>query len=92
MKPKKRLPRWLKRLSRVKAELRSTRFPRRAEEGLRQCLALSAMARRLLGKDGPARRKGRAVDRAYSAEAKRVSVWRRESARFFGKKARRTGG
>lgn len=85
MKSKKRPPRWLERLSRVKAELRCTRFPRSAEEGLRQCLALSAMARQLLGKDGLARRKGRAIDRAYSAEARHASVWRRESARFFGK-------
>lgn len=84
MKPKKRPPRWLRRLSRVKAELRYTRFPRSAEEGLRQCLALSALACQLL-KDGTRSRRARAIDRVYDADARRVSVWRRDSARFFGK-------
>jgi hypothetical protein len=41
-----RLPLWLRRLDRVKAEVKGAGFPRAAEEGFRQCAALSAAALR----------------------------------------------
>ena len=34
--PVRKLPLWLRRLDQVKAELKGTRFPRTAEEGLTQ--------------------------------------------------------
>jgi hypothetical protein len=43
-----KLPLWLRRLERVKAELKGTRFPRTAEEGFRQCMMLSTTALRWL--------------------------------------------
>ena len=42
MQRDKEAPIWLKRLDLVRDELRRTRFPRTAEEGLRQCAELSA--------------------------------------------------
>src|SRR5205823_14000622 len=41
-----KVPLWLRRLDRVKAELKATRFPRTAEEGFRQCVILSTTALR----------------------------------------------
>jgi len=48
MKQPKQVPLWLRRLRLVKAELKGERFPRNAEEGLRQVAALSAAGRRIL--------------------------------------------
>ncbi len=42
------VPWWLKRLDLVRAELRGVRFPRTAEEGIRQCAELSEVSMRLL--------------------------------------------
>ena len=42
------IPWWLKRLNLVRDELRGIRFPRTAEEGLRQCAELSEVAMHLL--------------------------------------------
>lgn len=42
------VPWWLKKLNLVRAELRGMRFPRTAEEGLRQCAKLSAASMVLL--------------------------------------------
>ncbi len=39
---------WLRRLNQVRAELRQERFPRSAEEGLRQCLVLSGLSLKAL--------------------------------------------
>jgi hypothetical protein len=44
----RKLPLWLRRLDRVKAELKGTRFPRTADEGFRQCVALSTTSLRWL--------------------------------------------
>lgn len=44
MKRQKTVPWWVRRLDLVKAELKGWRFPRTAEEGLRQCLSLSAFS------------------------------------------------
>ena len=42
------VPWWLKRLDLVRVELKGMRFPRTAEEGLRQCAELSAASMDLL--------------------------------------------
>ncbi len=42
------IPWWLKRLDLVRAELRGMRFPRTAEEGIRECAELSEASMRLL--------------------------------------------
>jgi len=42
------IPWWLKGFDRVRAEFRNTPFPRKAEEGLRQCAELSAVSMELL--------------------------------------------
>jgi len=42
MQKDKEIPIWLKRLDLVRAELKGMRFPRTAEDGLRQCADLSA--------------------------------------------------
>ena len=42
------IPWWLKRLNLVQDELRGMRFPRTAEEGLRQCAELSDVSMHLL--------------------------------------------
>jgi hypothetical protein len=47
--PVREVPLWLRRLDRVKAELKATRFPATAEEGFRQCVALSTAALRFRG-------------------------------------------
>ena len=39
-------PRWLRRMDLVKAEMKTVRFPRTAQEGFRQCAELSETARR----------------------------------------------
>lgn len=48
MQKDKEIPIWLKRLDLVRAELKGMRFPRTAEDGLRQCAELSAASMRLV--------------------------------------------
>lgn len=81
----KRVPWWLRRLGRVKAELKGVRFPRSAEEGLRQCASLSAVSLRLLKHStGGRRRMHRVLARMTSAEASRAWKWRENRARYLG--------
>lgn len=93
MKRRKRLPRWLKRLARVKAELRQVSFPRSAEEGFQQCMALSTFALSLM-RDGVRAVRGSdgkkaslettgLLARLSHSEARRDRVWRRDRVRFF---------
>ena len=96
MKQPKQVPLWLRGLARVKAELKTTQFPRSAQEGFRQCAMLSADALRLLrqsvGKSRPGanqeqldREIGRLLARFAHADARWVGRWRRERARYFGR-------
>lgn len=96
MKRVKRIPVWLRRLDRVKAELRATGFPRTAGEGLRQCAALSAVSLRLLREEiskGRARageaqvetEVSRLLARFARADARWALRWRRDCARSFGR-------
>ncbi len=43
-----KVPIWLRKLSRVKADLRGGRWPRTTEEGLRQAIGLMALAYQIL--------------------------------------------
>lgn len=96
MKKRNQVPRWLKRLGKVKAELRGAIFPGSAEEGFRQCMALSAFALRLL-QDGArvvrGRRDGKETAMATSrliagmsrGEARLARVWKKDRVRYFQK-------
>lgn len=95
MKQPKRVPRWLRRLGLVKAELKAAHFPRSAEEGLRQVAALSAANLRILRAEVRSALAGAEESRVESAtyqllarlsraDAQRVSIWKRERARYFG--------
>jgi hypothetical protein len=94
MKPIHHVPLWLRRLDVVKAELAGTRFPRTAEEGLRQVAALSAVSLRMLEEDvrsampGADRKRLRKalyerLARISRVEAEWVHFWKRERARYF---------
>lgn len=96
MKLKKRVPRWLKRLDLVKAELKGVRFPRTAEEGLRQCAMLSTTGLRLLRESIRNSQPGaseeeiememrRLLARFSQADARWVARWRKERALYFGR-------
>jgi hypothetical protein len=97
---KRKLPRqvplWLRRLGLVKAELKGAHFPRSAEEGLRQVAALSAANLRILRAEVRSALAGVEESRVESAtyqllarlsraDAQRVSIWKRERARCFGR-------
>jgi len=88
------LPLWLRRLDRVKAELKGTRFPRTAEEGFRQCMMLSTMARRWLrdsikdnhpeaSEERLEAERRRLLARLSSAECRWLAEWKKERVRYF---------
>jgi len=92
----KKVPLWLRRLDRVKAELKATRFPRTAEEGFRQCVMLSATALRWFQDSIGAAHPGaseerleverrRLLARLSAAEGRWLAKWRRERVRYFGR-------
>lgn len=86
MKRPKEVPVWLRRLERVKAELREVTFPRTAEEGLRQAAALSVACLRMLEEE-VASAKGRRLllARLSRLDARRTLFWKKERARCFGR-------
>lgn len=90
----RKLPLWLQRLDQVKAELKGARFPRTAEEGFRQCMMLSTTAHRWfrgsLRADHPnaseeqlESERQRLLARLSAAEARWLTEWRKERARYF---------
>ncbi len=84
MKQPQTIPRWLKRLDLAKAELKSWRFPRTAEEGLRQCAKLSAASLKIFhattrNKTNP----DRLLAKLRQSESLLTPVWKRDCARFF---------
>ena len=83
MKRPKRVPVWLRRLPLVKAELGGLRFPRTAEEGLRQAAALSATSLRVLESQEGASKARRLLARMACTEARRILFWKKERARYF---------
>lgn len=94
MKQAKQVPRWLKQLSLVKAELQGVSFPRTPEEGLWQCAELSALSLRLLHNEIRNRQvransrhaalgMQRLLARLSHADSRRIARWRRDCARSF---------
>jgi len=94
MKQSKRVPIWFRRLDLVKAELRTVRFPRTAQEGFRQCIALSETALRWFRESIRDDRPGATgVDienerrlllaRFSAAESRRATRWKQERGRYF---------
>jgi hypothetical protein len=92
--PVRKLPLWLRRLGRVKEDLKGTRFPPTAEEGFRQCAALSATALRWLAdsiRDAHPRaseeqleiERRRLLVRLSAAEGRWLARWGKERARYF---------
>lgn len=92
--PPQRVPMWLRRLKRVKAELRGTRFPHTTEEGLRQVAGLSAASLRMLGNDvrramtGTESRQVQMTTRLLLARLSHAQYhqtlfWKKERTRYF---------
>jgi hypothetical protein len=85
---------WLRRLDQVKAELKGTRFPQTADEGFRQCVALSTTALRWL-RDSIRDSHPKATEaqletekrlllaKLSAAEHRWLIRWRKERARYF---------
>ena len=91
-----KVPLWLRRLDRVKAELKATRFPRTAEEGFRQCVILSTTALRWFQDSIRAAHPGASeqsleaerrllLARLSAAQTRWLTKWRKERVRYFGR-------
>lgn len=94
MKRPKKTPVWLRRLRIVKAEMKSSRFPRSAQEGFRQCAELSETARRLFREfiraDHPEasdedieQERRLLLARLSAAQARWIAKWTKERDRYF---------
>jgi hypothetical protein len=94
MKRPKKTPLWLRRLGIVKAEMKSSRFPRSAQEGFRQCAELSATARRLFREsiraDHPEssdedieQERRLLLARLSAVQARWTAKWKKERDRYF---------
>jgi hypothetical protein len=90
----KQPPLWLRRLDLVKAELKTVRFPRTAEEGFRQCAMLSETARRWfldsIRQEHPGwsqeqiEHERRLILARFSAiETRWIAKWKKERDRYF---------
>jgi hypothetical protein len=89
-----KVPVWLRRLQIVKAEMKSVRFPRSAQEGFRQCGELSDTARRLFwesiradhpeASDEEIEKERRLLLARFSAaEVRWLAKWKKERDRYF---------
>jgi hypothetical protein len=87
-------PRWLRRMDLVKAEMKTVRFPRTAQEGLRQCAELSETARRWFRQSLQADHLGASEEemekerrlllaRRCAAQARQIAKWKKELDRYF---------
>lgn len=94
MKRPKKAPLWLRRLDMVKAEMKSVRFPRSAQEGFRQCAKLSDTAlrwfRQSIRDDHPGlsqekieKERCLLLARFSAAEARHIAKWKKERDRYF---------
>jgi hypothetical protein len=94
MKRRAKIPLWLRRLDIVKAELKSLRFPRTAQEGLRQCAELSEAAhrwfRQSIQADHPSatdeeieNERRLLLARRCAAQSRQVAKWKKELDRYF---------
>lgn len=82
MKRHKPLPLWLRRLDLVKEDLKGWRFPRTAEEGLRQCAQLSAAGLRVFYATA-GKHPDRLLARLRQTELSRIPAWKKDCARAF---------
>ena len=87
-------PCWLRRMHLVKTELKTIRFPRTAQEGFRQCAALSETAGRWFRESIRADHPGaseKAIEkerqlllaRFCAAQARQIVKWKKERDRYF---------
>jgi hypothetical protein len=94
MKRSNKVPIWLRRMDLVKAEMKSVRFPRTAQEGFRQCAELSERARGWFRESIRADHPGASdkdiekerrllLARFCAAQARRIATWKRERDRYF---------
>jgi hypothetical protein len=94
MKRSNRVPRWLRRMDLVKAEMKTVRFPRTAQEGFRQCAELSETARRWFRQSIRADHPGVSEEeiekerrlllaRLCAAQARQIAKWKTELDRYF---------
>jgi hypothetical protein len=94
MKRSNRVPLWLRRLDLVKAEMKTVRFPRTAQEGLCQCAELSETARRWFWQSIQADHPGASEEeiekerrlllaRFCAAQVRRIEKWKKERDRYF---------
>jgi hypothetical protein len=94
MKHTKKIPFWLRRMDRVKAEMKTVRFPRTAQEGFRQCAELSETALHWLAQSIQDCHPGATEEkidqerrsllaRFSAAETGRVVKWKKERDRYF---------
>jgi len=94
MKDTKKPPRWLRRMDRVKAEMKTVRFPRTAQEGFRQCAELSETTRRWFWQSIRADHPGASQEeiekerrlllaRQCAAQARQIAKWKKELDRYF---------
>lgn len=94
MKRPKQPPLWLRRLDLVKAEMKTVKFPRTAEEGFRQCAELSETMRRWFldsirqehpgwSEEQVEHERRLILARSSAAEARRLAKWKKERDRYF---------
>ena len=94
MKRSNQVPLWLRRLDLVKAEMKTVRFPRTAQEGFRQRAELSATARRWfldsIRQDHPGaseeeieQERRLLLARFSAAQARWIKKWKKECDRYF---------
>jgi hypothetical protein len=85
MKHPKSIPLWLRRLDLVKAEMKTVRFPRTAEEGFRQCAELSATALRWLRQSIKVEHPGASEEKVGLELRKLMARWSAADARWIAK-------
>ena len=85
---------WIRRLDLVRAEMRTMRFPKTAQEGFRQCVELSETASRWFRQSIRDENPGAGVEvveqarqlllaRFSAAEARHMKQWKKERERYF---------
>jgi hypothetical protein len=94
VKHPKKAPLWLRRMDLVKAEMKTIRFPRTAQDGFRQCVELSETARRWFrqsirtghpgASDAEIEKERRLLlARLCAAQTRRLAIWKTELDRYF---------
>src|SRR5215831_12551613 len=84
-KRSKQVPLWLRRLDLVKAEMKTVRFPRTAQEGFRQCAELSTIARRWLRQSIKAEHPGASEEKIDLELRRLMARWSAADTRWVAK-------